>query len=171
MTLDFFFFSRTYFTFRPFCTPTIPLHSLRPPFFISVPPTVPRHSKALLTSLTLFHRPADDNNWFENRRQWDTRIIPGSLQLPPTPHIHPARTSLLRILHSTSRPPLSHTRQLLFSLLHPLLQNDSYGFDFHPHFFLKPFAPLKLFLQRRIFTTQTHAVLFFISTVLAVSDL
>lgn len=44
------------------------------------------HSKALLPSLTLFHEDADDNNWFENRRQWDTRIIPGSHPPPLAPH-------------------------------------------------------------------------------------
>lgn len=51
-----------------------------------VPLTMLWHSKALLPSLTLFHEDADDNNWFENRRQWDTRIIPGSHPPPLAPH-------------------------------------------------------------------------------------
>lgn len=53
-------------------------------FFILAPLSVPWHSKALLPSLTLFHGAADDNNWFENWRQWQTRIIPGSHPLPPS---------------------------------------------------------------------------------------
>lgn len=57
-------------------------------FFISVPLTVPWHSKALLPSLTLFHGAADDNYWFENWGQWETRIIPAHTHhhhLTPTP--------------------------------------------------------------------------------------
>lgn len=79
----------------PFASPC----SLYPRFFISAPLTVPWHSKALFPSLTLIHGAADDNNWFENRRQWDTRIIPGSHPPPPPPLPcpHPTRTLLLCI--------------------------------------------------------------------------
>lgn len=71
--------------------------------------TAPWHSKALLPSLTLFHGPADDNNWFENRGQWDTRIIPSSCPPLPLPHTHPARTS--------QRPRLDFLSSLLSACL------------------------------------------------------
>ena len=87
-------------------SPTSPC-SLHPRFLIGAPLTVAWHSKALLPSLTLFHGAAEDNNWFENRRQWDTRIIPGSHPPPPLSSTQPARTSLLCILSSTSGPHLS----------------------------------------------------------------
>lgn len=105
-----FLVSLTYFKFHPFASPphfspTYPC-SLHPRFFISTPLTAPWHSKALLPSLTLFHGPADDNNWFENRRQWNTRIIPSSYPPPllPAYSTHPARASLLCVVPSVSRP-------------------------------------------------------------------
>lgn len=98
-------------------SPPISPRSLYPRFFISSPLTVPWHSKALLPSLTFFHGAADDNNWFENRRQWDTRIIPGSHPPPPLPHTHTARTLLLCILPSTSCPRLSCRWQISLSLV------------------------------------------------------
>lgn len=88
-----FLVSLTYFKFHPFASPPhfSPIYpcSLHPRFFISTPLTAPWHSKALLPSLTLFHGPADDNNWFENRRQWNTRIIPSSYPPPLLPAYPP----------------------------------------------------------------------------------
>ena len=99
-----FLFASSYYNSIPFhrrcmSSPISP-SSLHPQCFISVPLTVPWHSKALLPSLTLFYGAADDNNWFENRRQWNTRIILHSHPAPPT-NTHPAGTSPLHILPST----------------------------------------------------------------------
>lgn len=127
LTLDFFPLLPLLFYILSLYTTTllspVSLHSLHPLFFISIPLTVPWHSKAPLPSLTLSHGATDDNNWFENRRQWDTRIIPDS-QPPPTTspplhHTHPKMTSLLCILHflSTSLLPTPTLIFLPFSFL------------------------------------------------------
>lgn len=119
--------------------------------------TAPWHSKALLPSLTLFHGPADDNNWFENRRQWDTRIIPSSCPPRPLPHTHPARTS--------QRPPLDFLSSLLrlsflFLVLHNCSLIPSFAFIFPKllsayYFYCHKFCSTHTFLLSFLLTSSS----------------